>query len=218
MSHTYRLPLSKLKAAQRALGAATATEGIERALDLTVFSTRARGRNTRDARCRDLVSRPQTVSPATRKYVLDTPRSSSMRFATRWQTRPCSDFIGHSRHSSTLACRRPGASSRGDARARPQGARTQCPRRESEPAGRLRPAPRPGTVRAISRRRWHERTGSRPAACRSLSRTISCWHCRVVKAGYVLVTGTSVTSNPSGDMCRSSTSRRGLPGSGSNLC
>ena len=34
---TYRLPLSKLKAAQRALGAATATEAIERALDLAVF-------------------------------------------------------------------------------------------------------------------------------------------------------------------------------------
>ena len=34
MSRTYRLPLSKLKAAQRALGAATATEAIERALDL----------------------------------------------------------------------------------------------------------------------------------------------------------------------------------------
>jgi hypothetical protein len=34
---TYRLPLSKLKAAQRALGAATATETIERALDLSVF-------------------------------------------------------------------------------------------------------------------------------------------------------------------------------------
>jgi hypothetical protein len=36
-SRTYRLPLSKLKAAQRALGAATATETIERALDLAVF-------------------------------------------------------------------------------------------------------------------------------------------------------------------------------------
>jgi hypothetical protein len=36
-SRTYRLPLSKLKAAQRALGAATATEAIERALDLAVF-------------------------------------------------------------------------------------------------------------------------------------------------------------------------------------
>jgi hypothetical protein len=34
---TYRLPLSKLQAAQRALGAATATETIERALDLVVF-------------------------------------------------------------------------------------------------------------------------------------------------------------------------------------
>jgi hypothetical protein len=34
---TYRLPLSKLKAAQRALGAATATETIERALDMVVF-------------------------------------------------------------------------------------------------------------------------------------------------------------------------------------
>jgi hypothetical protein len=31
------LPLSKLQAAQRALGAATATETIERALDLVVF-------------------------------------------------------------------------------------------------------------------------------------------------------------------------------------
>lgn len=37
VSRTYRLPLSKLKAAQRALGAATATETIERALDLAVF-------------------------------------------------------------------------------------------------------------------------------------------------------------------------------------
>ena len=34
---TYRLRLSKLSAAQRALGAATATETIERALDLIVF-------------------------------------------------------------------------------------------------------------------------------------------------------------------------------------
>ena len=37
VSHTYRLPLSRLKAVQRALGAATATEAIERALDLVVF-------------------------------------------------------------------------------------------------------------------------------------------------------------------------------------
>lgn len=37
VSRTYRLPLSKLRAAQRALGAATATEAIERALDLAVF-------------------------------------------------------------------------------------------------------------------------------------------------------------------------------------
>jgi hypothetical protein len=37
VSRTYRLPLSKLSAAQRALGAATATEAIERALDLVVF-------------------------------------------------------------------------------------------------------------------------------------------------------------------------------------
>ena len=36
VSRTYRLPLSKLKAAKRALGAATATETIERALDLVV--------------------------------------------------------------------------------------------------------------------------------------------------------------------------------------
>jgi hypothetical protein len=34
---TYRLTLSKISAAQRALGAATATETIERALDLVVF-------------------------------------------------------------------------------------------------------------------------------------------------------------------------------------
>jgi hypothetical protein len=34
---TFRLPLTKLKAAKRALGAATATETIERALDLVVF-------------------------------------------------------------------------------------------------------------------------------------------------------------------------------------
>jgi hypothetical protein len=34
---TYRLPLAKVRAAKRALGAATATETIERALDLVVF-------------------------------------------------------------------------------------------------------------------------------------------------------------------------------------
>ncbi|OFV90288.1 MAG: hypothetical protein A3G76_04740 [Acidobacteria bacterium RIFCSPLOWO2_12_FULL_65_11] len=34
---TFRLTLSKLAAAKRALGAATATETIERALDLVVF-------------------------------------------------------------------------------------------------------------------------------------------------------------------------------------
>lgn len=34
---TYRLPLAKLSAAKRALGAATATETIERALDLVVL-------------------------------------------------------------------------------------------------------------------------------------------------------------------------------------
>ena len=37
VSRTFRLPLSKLAAAKRALGAATATEAIERALDLAVF-------------------------------------------------------------------------------------------------------------------------------------------------------------------------------------
>jgi hypothetical protein len=37
VSCTFRLPPSKLKAAKRALGAATATEAIERALDLAVF-------------------------------------------------------------------------------------------------------------------------------------------------------------------------------------
>jgi len=37
VSRTYRLPLSKLRAAKRALGAATATETIERALDMVVF-------------------------------------------------------------------------------------------------------------------------------------------------------------------------------------
>jgi hypothetical protein len=37
VSRTYRLPLSKVKAAKRALGAATATETIERALDLVVL-------------------------------------------------------------------------------------------------------------------------------------------------------------------------------------
>ena len=37
VSRTYRLPLSKLRAAKRALGASTATEAIERALDLAVF-------------------------------------------------------------------------------------------------------------------------------------------------------------------------------------
>jgi hypothetical protein len=34
---TYRLPLAKLSAAKRALGAKTATETIERALELVVF-------------------------------------------------------------------------------------------------------------------------------------------------------------------------------------
>ena len=37
VSRSYRLPLSKLRAAKRALGAATATETIERALELAVF-------------------------------------------------------------------------------------------------------------------------------------------------------------------------------------
>ena len=37
VSRTYRLPLSKLQAAKRALGAATTTEAIERALDVVVF-------------------------------------------------------------------------------------------------------------------------------------------------------------------------------------
>ena len=46
ISRTYRLPLTKLVAAQRALGAATATETIERALDLVVFQ-RALVRGTR---------------------------------------------------------------------------------------------------------------------------------------------------------------------------
>jgi len=40
VSRTYRLPLSKLRAAKRALGAATATETIERALDMVVFQRR----------------------------------------------------------------------------------------------------------------------------------------------------------------------------------
>ena len=43
VSRTYRLPLTKIKAAQRALGAATATETIERALDLMVFQHRLVG-------------------------------------------------------------------------------------------------------------------------------------------------------------------------------
>ena len=37
VSRTYRLPLSKIRAAQRVLGAATATEAIERALDEVTF-------------------------------------------------------------------------------------------------------------------------------------------------------------------------------------
>ncbi len=37
VSRTYRLRLSKLQKAKRALGAATATETIEMALDLAVF-------------------------------------------------------------------------------------------------------------------------------------------------------------------------------------
>jgi hypothetical protein len=38
ISRTYRLRLSKLRAAKRALGAATATEAIETALDMAVFT------------------------------------------------------------------------------------------------------------------------------------------------------------------------------------
>ena len=37
MPRTYRLSPAKVRAAKRALGAATATETIERALDLVVF-------------------------------------------------------------------------------------------------------------------------------------------------------------------------------------
>jgi hypothetical protein len=37
VSRTYRLRLSKVSAAKQALGAATATEAIERALDLAIF-------------------------------------------------------------------------------------------------------------------------------------------------------------------------------------
>lgn len=37
MPRTYRLTLSTLSAARRALGVATATEAIERALELVVF-------------------------------------------------------------------------------------------------------------------------------------------------------------------------------------
>lgn len=37
MPRTYRLTPSKLRAAKRALGVATATEAIERALELVVF-------------------------------------------------------------------------------------------------------------------------------------------------------------------------------------
>ena len=37
VSRTYRLRLSKIEAAKRALGAATATETIEKALDIAVF-------------------------------------------------------------------------------------------------------------------------------------------------------------------------------------
>jgi hypothetical protein len=40
VSRTFRLPLSKLRAAKRALGAATATDAIEQALDLVVFQRR----------------------------------------------------------------------------------------------------------------------------------------------------------------------------------
>ncbi|MBI3402680.1 MAG: hypothetical protein HY048_14785 [Acidobacteria bacterium] len=37
VSRTYRLPLKKISAAQRAMGTKTATETIERALDLATF-------------------------------------------------------------------------------------------------------------------------------------------------------------------------------------
>jgi hypothetical protein len=37
VSRTYRLPLAKISAAQRAMGTKTATETIERALDLASF-------------------------------------------------------------------------------------------------------------------------------------------------------------------------------------
>lgn len=37
VSRTYRLPLAKISAAQKAMGTKTATETIERALDLAAF-------------------------------------------------------------------------------------------------------------------------------------------------------------------------------------
>src|SRR5438105_15464553 len=59
VSRTYRLPLSKLRAAKRALGAATATETIERALDLAVFQ---RGSSTERGRCSGSRSCAQTLN------------------------------------------------------------------------------------------------------------------------------------------------------------
>ena len=72
VSRTYRLPLSKLKAAQRALGAATATEAIERALDLAVFQRELVDGTRAMLGVETHVSRPRAVTRTTRKYVLDT--------------------------------------------------------------------------------------------------------------------------------------------------
>jgi hypothetical protein len=55
VSRTYRLPLSKLAAARRALGAPTDTETIERALDLVVFQ-RALVKGTRAMKGVDITS------------------------------------------------------------------------------------------------------------------------------------------------------------------
>ena len=72
VSRTYRLPLSKLKAAQRALGAATATEAIERALDLAVFQRELVDGTRAMLSVAITTSRHRAVTRAARSYMLDT--------------------------------------------------------------------------------------------------------------------------------------------------
>ena len=102
VSRTYRLPLSKLKAAQRALGAATATEAIERALDLAVFQ-RELVDGTRAMLGVDITSPAIEPRLERRGSMRSTHSSSSMRSASRPPTRLSNDSIKRSRRSSISA-------------------------------------------------------------------------------------------------------------------